>query len=423
VGRAAKRERASRGRDSESPARGRQSFVVTLIGAVLVLIGLAYGWQQASSTDGLDFYQFWVGGRIAPQEQNLYTLEVRHRAGAEYLRRAGESGSERMMRAAESRKDLELFSTPFLYTCFAALPASYDRAYLTYTAISLAALAGAMLLVGRAIGWSHAPILFAAAFVLFVFQPLKSELRVGNVNNLQLLLLGAAMFMGRRNAFASGVIVAIAVAFKPNIVVIVPLMIVARMASEERRELLREIAGMIAGSVAAVVVSSLYFRSIHAWTNWLAAARNLWQGIFARSDGNVAPVLAIVQSFGSAAAYAVALILLAIAGFAIWRGKGSVIAAVAIGPVIYLLTAPLVWFHYLMLAIPLALWTMRSRSLPLQVAGGIALTLIAADPWEAFLPIRTYNGEAILVAIGLVTIFVFAVAPLLRREERIAAGA
>ena len=167
-------------------------------GAALVVWGLWSSWQLAARSPGLDFYQFWIGAQEAPHARGqLWSPETRARLGTEYYNRAVmREGSNRMASVAQSRRELELFSTPFLYTCFGALPNRYEPAYLLWRIVSLLSLVAAVALIARALGWHLAPALFFLAFVLLLFQPLKSELRVGNVNEIQLLMI-AAYFVTR----------------------------------------------------------------------------------------------------------------------------------------------------------------------------------------------------------------------------------
>ena len=374
-----------------------------LVSAALVVWGVVSSWRLAAQTTGLDFYQFWIGGQEAPQERGgLWSPEARLRLGGKHYQSAITSGeSERLASVAQSRRELELFSTPFLYTCFGALPKRYELAYLIWRIIGLVSLIAAIALMARALGWHLAPALFFLAFVLLLFQPLKSELRVGNVNGLQLLMI-AAYFV--TPAVVRGAVLGVAIAFKPNIAIALPLVIAYDLA-HDRRVLAREMAGVVAGGAAAVAISSAYFRSATAWIDWLHAARSLSTIVYPREIGNVAPALSLgSDAWVLAAVLTIAAIVLVVRGHRV-----SPELAISVGLLVYLMTASLVWLHYLLLAIPLGMILLGSSSMLVQGVAGAAMTFIAADPWEVLLRTQSEREEATLIAIGLIGLAVAAI--------------
>lgn len=340
-------------------------------GALLVVFGLRSAWQTASSSQGLDFYQFWIGGQEAPHERGaLWSPDTAKRLGSTYYYRAASGKSERMYVVASGRRELELFSTPFLYTCFGALPADYERAYLIWCILGLASLVAAIAIMARALRWPMAAFLFFLAFVLLLFQPLTSELRVENVNEVQLLII-AAYFV--TPPAVRGAILGVAIALKPNVALALPL-VAAFEFTHDRRKLLPEMLGVAAGGAAAAVVSSAYFRSATVWIDWLRAARSLSQTIYARETGNVAPAL-----FLGRYAWVLAIVLTIAAAYVVVRHReASAELAVSLGLVVYLLSAPLVWLHYLLLAIPLAMILLSAPSMIVKAISGIGVALIAA---------------------------------------------
>lgn len=345
--------------------------ILIVAGALLVLAGLRAAWNTASTSHGLDFYQFWIGAQEAPHERNaLWSAETSQRLGTKYYYRAVSGKSQRMYVVAQGRRELEIFSTPFLYTCFGALPADYDRAYLIWSILGLASLVAAIAIMARALGWGLAAFLFFLAFVLLLFQPLISELHVENVNELQLLII-AAYFV--TPSAIRGAILGIAIALKPNVAIALPLVAAFDLAHDHRK-LLPEMLGVAAGGAAAVIVSAAYFRSATAWTAWLRAARTLSQNVYASEIGNVAPAL-----FLGRYAWVLAIVLTAAAVFLVIRHReASAPFAVSLGLLVYLLSAPLVWIHYLLLAIPLVMILLSAKSMVVKVISGLGAALMAA---------------------------------------------
>lgn len=372
--------------------------ILIAAGVLVVVAGLRFAWQTASSSQGLDFYQFWIGGQEAPHERGaLWSPETAKRLGTTYYYRAVNGKSQRMYVVASGRRDLELFSTPFLYTCFGALPADYERAYLIWSILGLVSLVAAIAIMARALRWQAAAFLFFLAFVLLLFKPLTSELRVENVNEVQLLLV-AAYFV--TPPAVRGALLGIAIAFKPNAALALPLVAAFELA-HDRRKLLPEMLGVAGGGAAAVAVSSAYFRSATVWIDWLHAARSLSQTVYGRETGNLAPALWLGRY-----TWVLAIVLTAAAAFIVVRHReASAQLAVSMGLVVYLLSAPLVWIHYLLLAIPLAMILLSTPSMVVKAISGLGLTFLAA-------------ASATLTALGLLTLSAAATAGVGRRARR-----
>jgi Glycosyltransferase family 87 len=370
-----------------------------VLGGVLSLFGLWSAWKIAAEAPGLDFYHFWIAGQEAPHAGNLYAHDVQARLGAAYLARA--TGSVKMVSVAERRTQLDLTATPFLYTCFAFFPRDYERATIAYAALLLVCCIAAIAILGRALRFSLAQTLLLLAFVLLLFQPLKSELRVLNVEELQLLLLAAAIALDDAHPLLAGAALGVAIAFKPNIGIVVPLLLVARR--------WRELGGVAIGGAAAVAISSAYLRSWHAWIDWLSAAKDVSQRLEPWSAGNAAAALPLIEAFGRPAMIALMLVLTAIAAFAVYRARSARLA-IAFAPLIYILATSFVWMHYFMLALPLVMLLFASRAMPLQAAAALGLTLIGADIWDVLLQVRHQEGEVLILITGAVLLFAAGVA-------------
>lgn len=245
-------------------SRGRRVIVALILAAG----GLTYAWGLGSNAAGIDFYQFWAGAQVARRAGSaIYESETRQSAAEEYLQRAyTREGSDRMLAAARARPKFEFFSTPFLYTCFGIFGGEeYDRDFLIYRVLCLAGTSAGVLLITRGVGLSPAVSLLLLAFLTTLFQPLRSDIRVGNVNQLQLLMAAGAIFLHSRSRFATGALLGLAAAFKPNVILAIPL-VALRMdhglepVKDDRRSPVLDpslIAGAFTGALAAVAVSGL----------------------------------------------------------------------------------------------------------------------------------------------------------------------
>jgi Glycosyltransferase family 87 len=382
-----------------------------VIAAILAAASIVPAWKIARSSVGLDFYQFWAGGQIARSAENLYSAETRTSAARTYLNRGFDEKSETFLTVAHMRPVFEFFSTPFLYTTFGAFPYRYEPALTTYRILVFAAFLAGVLLFARATNVPWAAALLIAAFGFVLFQPLQSELRVLNVNSLQLAAIGLAMWLTRERiawrGIAAGALLVIVTAFKPNVALVLPLLLVWRFISKDRARLQWESIGAAAGGAFAVIISSVYFRDFGAWLEWLDAARNLAASVLSVEEGNVAP-------FATAGAYSFAImgVLAALTAAALWIRRNSASADLAplvagLALLVHLISASLVWLHYLILALPSAIALIGDRtSKTRQALGILGLTLTGFDLWMHLFNIRSLQTQSRLFWLGLAVLFV-----------------
>ena len=352
-------------------------------------------WRMGNLAAGIDFYQFWAGAQLARETPNLYAPETRQGQYQTFQQRAfARDESNNLLVAARTRTEFEFFSTPFLYTTFALLPDRYDTALLLYRIVSLLAFAAGVVLLARACGlsWSTGALILAAAALLY--EPLKSEVRVVNVNSVQLFVIALALYV--RPPMASGALLAVVTAFKPNLAPVLPLLLITRGLARDWTRLKLEAIGAIIGAAFAVVVSSIYFRGFDAWLEWLARARTLAATLLPLDAGNVAPALRFASlSIFIAIAFSIVVLIRA-------RRTSFV---VALGLLVYLLSATLVWLHYLILALPAAIALIGERSWIPRTAGIVAMSLVGLDVWMFVFRISDQRSMAVVLWIGLAILF------------------
>jgi hypothetical protein len=412
---------------------------------ILVIAGLATQWRYGNRSVGIDFYQFWLGGQAVREGQaaNLYSDAGRQALAADGQRRATlPDAGLRLQLAARVRSRVETFSTPLLYSAFALLGRGYETSFQAYRALSLLAVSISILLLGRSarlrVSWS----LFLLAFVLFFYEPLASEVRVANVNAMQLLMLAAGIALlsmpgAPRIDVAAGALFAIAAAFKPNLLVIVPLLVISHWRTRDRGAAIRFASGALLGGGFAVGLTTLLFGTGRCWLQWRTAATQLAATILPRSAGNVAPLLPLVERYGPIVSAAAAALLIAVTIVAVARGgrggaenyarRSQLVAGV--GVLIYLMTAGLVWLHYILLALPSAVALLGRRHLgdsrepgdarqdaAIRITTLLALSASAIDPWAFVMRLSRSAVAPVAVTLGLATLFILSVAELARRR-------
>ncbi len=417
--------------EGEEPRGPRAPLRVWGERAVLVFavaIAAWRGWSYARTWRGLDYYQFWAVGQGVSRSggADVYSEEGRSRIGAEILASLPrDEVSERLAAAVSRRKVLETYSTPFLYTLAgASATGDYDRDHAIHVLVSLLSGLGGVLLLCRVLRY---PPLAAAAVVLLLeaYAPYRSDLRVGNVNLIQLGLLALVLWVGTlpRRPWrdpAAGAILGMAVLFKPNLALVAVLLLAGWAVLRAFARATRVAAGMAASALAVLVVSSLYFGTAGAWGSWLSAILSLPPEIVGVRIGNFSLARLVAGELGARLAPLLALAILSAAAAFLWLGTKRAVASPAgtggeetscatkedvalagTGCMAYLLSSPLVWVHYFVLAIPLALWLLRPRAgASSRITGGlaaavaIAVVLLANRPLEAIIG----QGHPALVA-------------------------
>jgi hypothetical protein len=383
-------------------------IALTGVAALAVIYAIVATWRQNDRAAGLDFYIYFVNAQLAGRSDiaNIYDRDEQSRIGEEYYERAQQGSSELRKYDAQRRRFLDSVSSPFLYTTLGWVSRDYDRALQQYHVVVFVAFVLGLLFVARAVRLSAPLSLLVLAALLLWYRGFEADLRVGNVNSLQLLLVGAALLAPPGVA---GAILGVLLAFKPNLLLIPLLIAVARIAAGNWSRLRREMIGGAVGVVIAIVAAAIRYGSATVWLQWVARANEFYHRLPTRVERNVTPLLEVFQQYGARWSYATALLLTLIVVVAIWRGKGraddALLAGVAI--LIYLLSATVVWLHYMVLVVPVALALMRWRSTALVAL--VALAAIAEEPWEMLTGIAVYPNDAKLLGPAFAALFACAI--------------
>lgn len=217
------------------------------------------------------------------------------------------------------------------------------------------------------------------------FLPVFDTLWKGNVSGYLGLLVALAAIGGAAGSAA----VALAVLLKVS-----PAALIPGLAAGGRRSLV--IAG---GATAAVVLVSLVLAP-GAWADYAAVLPNLLAGS-ADHATNLAPAVlleraglpGIAVTLARLATLVVALAC-ALMAWRVGRRPGGTPAAVGLGSAAMLLLPAAVWYHYLVVLLPLAAmaWPRGSLRLRVTLACSAAIT-VAGIAW---LPFATLGGAAML---------------------------
>jgi hypothetical protein len=369
----------------------------------VVAAGVLSLWVAARSSPGMDFYQMWVGGRAATGD--FYSAAGRARIGAEYLVRAPtDEDSPRRQVVARYRAKLETVSTPLLYTVFGAFRGTYEGDLLRFQLLVFLALGGWVALLALAYRYSLVLALAFSSFLLFVFEPVRSDIRVANMNHIILLLVMGSAWCTVRSRFATAaVLLAFSTLLKPYTILVFAVVYGFWIVRGRWRDTAVH-AGAAAGTAAAALLaSSAYFGSWTIWWEWLRDFRAMPPDIVTPELGNFAFVRLVVELMGWSPGI---LMLVLLGGGAIFvarkaeTGKHADVLAIGLGCVLFQFVSPLVWVHHFLLSLPLMAYLLPRR----PVAAVAALALTSVGPWSALFPsalqVAAISNLGLLIAYG-----------------------
>lgn len=401
--------------------------------SVLVVAASFQRWQTIElQCAGIDFVQFRLTGLHVAVHRgcDVYSSEVRAEILSSEWQTAQLVPGSRLFTAVSFRhsRSWETYSSPFLYSLFAlgkgggsgerrsgsqVVADRYETELRTWHAMSLLGSAAGLLGIGWALQCSWSVCLLSAA-VLLGFSPIRSDLVVANVNQIQLGMVGVFVGMvglsrrrqeGRANLVVQqplnhrgkpggvgmfacwgcleGAWLGVCLAFKPSLIWVVLLwaayLVVQGMRLDgahgfgaRLRPCMLYACGGVIGASVAVLFSLHYFPPV-AWLDWVNAVRALPDDIIQTSQGNFSPIYYAGHSLGVPStlllfagpvlALAVAVVLSRSARNRTGRDEPEASQEVSewlpwiiAGLQIYLLTSYLVWFHYFVLSLPALLW-------------------------------------------------------------------
>jgi hypothetical protein len=416
----------------ESPVADRSPRGPLALAAVLVFGAAATLWSIGRTSAAIDFYQYWVWPQVAARGDvpNLFDWDVGQTFGEEFIRRAETTpGAVRQQAAANVRRRLQVYSTPALHAAFTPLARlSYERAWLVFRVVVMAAAVAAFALLGRVLGFAPLAIAAAFAFAAFTMQGVRTDVRVGNVNLLQLLLIAAYAALaardGWRPAAAAGALQGIAVCLKPSFALVPVLVVAAEALRGRRREAGGQLAGVAAGLACGLAAGMWSSGTVWAWHQWAAGMTSMRAEEFPLAAGNYSATRLVLGGRAPAAAAPITAVLAAAVLVAVARaGRRSgadatvPLRVAGLACAATLLASPLVWMHYAVLALPLGLALLRPGAPAwANAAGAVALAAVAVDPWTAALGVADPARQAAGLAAGLALLFAAGTADLARTQ-------
>ncbi len=300
--------------------------------AALVVLAIAGVWQYANNSLGVDYYTAWAAADSLSNdsEHYVYSRASQVRIGREYRRKAMASEtSQRHLAVVDYQRVLFMTATPFMYwviNLFAT--GEYETDLQIWSTLSLIAFALSILLMCRFLSFSVAGSLALLLPCLVWLEPLHSDLRVGNVNCVQLGMVALALwFLNRQEdrkwAVVAGFFAAATVLFKPNLATLLIVMLGAWIVRKEFAALISGIIGMAASTAIIFVITTLFTGTARSWLDWWEIMTSTVQVEIPGEIGNVSSALAtsfgFELSFSQQAGMAIALSIVVLVF--LWWGR------------------------------------------------------------------------------------------------------
>lgn len=435
----------SAGQPSRSGVKTAARVAGLTVAAISALLAIGSVLQLARLVPGIDFYQFWVVGTELRygQPHDVYSEQQRVELGRKW-RDLADTAGERQLTAARVRSSLQTFSSPALYSVFAALSSGdYERDHFRYCLVCLATSVAGIVTLCRVFGYSWTRSLLAVTLFVGCSAPLRSDIIVTNVNQLQfgglaLYLWGQSRAEWRLRHLFCGAVLGVLLAFKPNLGLCAAFLFLTWGANRRWSKLGQSLLGMSVALAATFAASARVFGSADCWQEWLSSLRELLVEVSSSSKmGNYAPANLIEELSGRRVSTALLAILGAIAAVVIVRAHRKTAGddarrpldedalAISLGVSVMLLSSALVWLHYLVLLVPTAIYCLRPdgargrhwHSLLQSTTAWIATVLIIQfPPVMGFVlsAIRTLGmpgpvAKTALIGLGTLTLFLLAV--------------
>jgi hypothetical protein len=356
-------------------------------------------------------YAAWEGARFYPHHWSMdlyhpwgFNLAKESMPGAnpyaqtqrfgEFLDRTALASSSEALRWVRdfwewrSPNKIEPTGTPFYYAVHGLLPADFDLAHLLYSVAQYLAAALSVFLLARLRGAGALPALCAAALVVATFNPFVQDLRVANVNSLQLLFIAALLWIAAKRWYDTYPLVdrlylaalAVFLVFKPNTIFIAAALALHYAVARGPRRFVTGAAIAAVPALLAAAYGAWFFGGAQSWIDWLRYTQGANGGtlMYSSNKGNVALAVMLAEQsmaygavgYGILIGLGLAVALLAAVSDVGRRPERVVpalralfadpVGAASLGVLFTIGMSPLLWPHYFMFAlIPMA-WVMRA---------------------------------------------------------------
>lgn len=363
-----------------------------IAGILLLVLGSTFLYSPDDST-GVDFVHFWMVPQLVTEmpEQSVYVSANHKEHFAVIKQTADASDSKHFKNLVEEHgklysDGLHPTASPFLYSVFGMTQTrKFELDFRIYQSVSTFLLLTGVFALAAIIGRGMWFRFSLSVLALLVLVPTAVDFGVSNTNRLQVGLVAIACWLIARrlpdgvdeqrlgiSVFSGAVLLGLVTVFKVNVVLAPALMVTAILIDRRWRLAAVTIAGLIAGVALGVIVGAFYFGDWSCWFQWRTYMDEMIKTPFSMESGNYT-FLALIdnprQLSGTSLFLTGALSLLVTA--TIWTSRLHVVESTGSKPwslpnsqgyryalvgsaglLIPLVTAPVAWTHYFLMALP-----------------------------------------------------------------------
>lgn len=418
-----------------SPTEAADRYPAFVFASCLFLLAVLDVGARVAASPGMDYFSVRAAARAVETGavRDIYSPEGRAEIARGLVPLARADRPSREKDAARIVLDsyqggFEDHATPLLHALI-GIPSTpdYETDYRRFVLFVQAASVVSLLLLARWTGASWPTALVVTGLLLWALDPIRSDVRVANNNQLQLasLVAGVAVLARSRGTVGfvlAGAVFGLSVTAKPNTALAPALIALDLLLQRRVRETFSFAGGLVATGACAAAGAALYLGSIGSWPNWAAmAARSVVGPPWPTRSGNYGLVAVLREALGVDASLPLLVVLLASIVAASWRSRAVTgpnggtpplsltrLAFLAgAGCAIPLLSSGYVWLHYYVLALPLVFVSMAwAGTLPERaVAAAAFVTLFVPGPLRNLLP-GSLPAEAVLLNAAVVAFLV-----------------
>ncbi|QXE90468.1 glycosyltransferase family 87 protein [Geomonas subterranea] len=373
--------------------------------AMVILGGIYSAWDKYETSIAIDFYQMWgIGNAMKASGGSLTSPYLAKDKYGKTLDKVCDATPDERLQAANKVNHqlydfgLEPTASPLLFTVFALFPQDYSQSYGIFLALDLFLFAFSTILLfyRRSTLFSFLILLFA----VFLFEPFRSDLNLGNVNLLQYSAVSIGLYYAeklksatREGSFQLSLFLAIlvfATLLKPNLALIAIAFTGSLLFGRKRDENVRSAAVLCGSVVILMIAPCIYFKSFAIWEQWLNYITATGKLNFELFSGNLSTIALI--SFLTGQPYnapfisigVLTALLLVVLLCSTSRSIRDLItgadSSVSMAIVVTLALSPLVWWHYYLMLLNPIIWLVNNKpKFPVHSALGVLSLLLASN--------------------------------------------
>ena len=361
-----------------------------LISLLLLLLSLLNHWQYAVTTPTTDFFTCWgiqLAYRSNPVE-NIYNAEDQRTLASVLIKKIEPWKSSKKLQVAEDLTSrfydhrIGASGSPLLYALVGILSTGdYEKDQRNFTALCFLCFLAAMLLLCYLLKYPPLSAILLVIFFSSLYAPVLSDMEVGNINQIQLLIISLfILFAARSKPLWTGIAIGMGIMLKPNISLIWLFFNIALLIDRKYRYQIFHLLGTAAGILLAAVLPVIYFGKPGIWVQFFKSLPTLGGFSFPIQNGNYGLPVLVFELTGVRLAIVIgAVLVLAFTcviiltrskaspgvGNSTSLGDGSLHKSFTIagtGIAVTLLSGNLAWLHYYILLIPLVIYLLRPGS-------------------------------------------------------------